>query len=118
MHDIPNDELRPQNVPGPNAPWQPTVAEFALTFDGYEAMGGFGRLSSYAQRTYQRWKDDGRLPQDLRQLRSCLFMEQRAARWAEYGAGGPSDEQVEYAHALIDAIRTLVATRADASGPG
>src|SRR3989442_12101540 len=84
MFDLPNEELRPGQVPESDAAWYPTIVDFALSFDGYEAMGSFNRLSKYARRWFQRWKDDGSLPRDLIHLRSCLFMVQRAVRWAEY----------------------------------
>jgi hypothetical protein len=111
MSDISNDELLPEHLPQPDAEWQPTIAEFALTFDGYEAMGGLTSLSRYARQIFERWKKDGSLPGDLLHLRSCLFMEQRVVRWAEYGAGGPNPEQLAFAHALIEAIRTCVSER-------
>ena len=71
----------PSTLPGPDAPWHPTIAEFALTYNGYEAMGN--RLYRYAERRFEKWQKDGSLPRDLLHLRSCLFMEQRAVRWAE-----------------------------------
>lgn len=109
---ISNEELRPEHVPAPDAPWHPTIAEFALTFDGYEAMGGFGRLSSYAERRFERWRADGSLPRELRHLRSCLFMEQRAVRWAMDEK--PTAEQLAYAHALIAAMRVVAQKKASA----
>jgi hypothetical protein len=110
--DVSNEELRLEHIPPRDAPWHPTISEFALTFDGYEAMGN--RLFKYAERWYERWRKDGSLPRDLLHLRSCLFMKQREVRWAEYTPAGPTDEDIAYAHALIDAIRILVAKR---SGP-
>ena len=103
LDDLSNEELRPEHVPGPEAPWYPTIVDFALTFDGYEAMGGFGRLASYAERRFERWKENGSLPRDLRHLRSCFFMVQRAVRWAFDET--PTAEELAYAHALLDAIR-------------
>jgi hypothetical protein len=116
--EISNEELRPEHVPGPDAPWQ-EIAEFALTFDGYEAMKGLSRLSRYAQRASERWGEDGWLPRDLLHLRSCLFMEQRAVRWAENGPfpSGPTAEQVAYAHALIEAIRAAAKETASLGSP-
>src|SRR5438477_12616446 len=83
MSDLPNYELRPEHIPRADAEWYPTIVDFALTFDGYEAMGVINRLSEYAKRWYQSWKDDGSLPRDLIHLRSCLFMVYRAVRRAE-----------------------------------
>src|SRR5262245_19860698 len=117
MSDLPNEGLRPEDVPGPDAPWHPTIAEFALTFDGYEAMGN--RLSGYAWRRFERWRKDGSLPRDLLHLRSCLFMAQRAVRWAENGPypSGPTAEELAYAHSLIAAIRTVVEKTTGHTGP-
>lgn len=113
MFDIPNDDLRPEHIPGPDAPWHPTIAEFALTFDGYDAMGN--RTFTFAERRLETWRRDGSLPRELRHLRACLFMEQRSVRWAENGPSpsGPSNEQLTYARALIGAIRTTVQKRSD-----
>ena len=109
--ELSNEELRPEHVPPHDAPWHPAIAEFALTFNGYEAMGN--RIFKYAERRFERWKKDKSLPHDLLHLRACLFMEQRAVRWAEHppAAAGPTEEQLAYAHALIDAIRTAVTKR-------
>jgi len=52
MFEIPDEELRLEDIPGPDAPWHPTIAEFALTFDGYEAMGN--RIYRYAERRCER----------------------------------------------------------------
>ena len=109
MWGIPNEELRPEHVPASDAPWHPTIAEFALTYDGYEAMGSFGKLTRYAHHRFERWGEDGSLPRDLHHLRSCLFMEQRAVRW-DYSET-PTAEELAYARALIEAIRAVVATR-------
>lgn len=107
MFEIPNEELRPEHVPGPGAVWHPTIAEFALSYNGYEVIGN--RLPKYAERRFERWRKDGSLPRDLLHLRSCLFMEQRFVWWAEYSPSeSPTVEQIAYAHALIDAIRAVV----------
>ncbi len=110
--ELSNEQLRPEHVPPRDAPWHPTIAEFALTFNGYEAMGN--RLFKYAERRFETWKKDRSLPRDLLHLRACLFMEQRAVWWSEhpYAPAGPTPDQFAYAHALIDAIRILVAKRA------
>jgi hypothetical protein len=84
--------------------WYPTIVEFALSFDGYEAMGS--RLPNYARRRFERWKRDGSLSRDLLHLQACLFMVQRTVRWAEYGPEpGPTAEELSYVRALLDAIR-------------
>src|SRR3954449_12916412 len=99
MSEIPNDDLRPEAVPGLEAEWYPTIAEFALSFDGYEAMGN--RLSNYASRRFERWKRDGSLPRDLSHIRWGLLLLPPAVLWAEYGPDhGPTADDLAYAHAL------------------
>lgn len=87
MFEIEHGDLRPDHVPGPDAAWHPTIAEFARTFDGYAAMGN--RIHAFADRRFQKWRKDGSLPGELRHLRACLFMEQRAVRWARMGRSPP-----------------------------
>ena len=111
VHDVPSENLRPEDVPGADAEWHPTIAAFALTFDGYAAMGN--RIFSYAERRLDRWREDGSLARGLDHLRACLFMEQRAVRWAENwpSGGGPTDEQLAYARDLMGAIRRAAEKR-------
>ncbi len=108
-----NDDLRPEHVPGPDVPWS-TIAEFALTYDGYEAMGGLGRLASYTERRFERWNEDGSLPRDLSHLRSCLFMMQRAVRWAFDET--PTADELAFTLALLEAIRIAAAKNASSGG--
>jgi hypothetical protein len=95
-------------IPLEDAPWHPTIVEFALAFDGYDALGG-ERLLAYAERAFERWRTDGSLPDDLRHLRSCLYWEQRV-QWHVEDSAGPSEpppERFAYARALIGAIRAI-----------
>lgn len=101
--EIPNADLRGSDVPAIDAPW-PTIFEFALTFDGYKALGGNGPCGGLANASEQRFLQTKALPPDLdlTKLRSCLFFEQR--RWHHFGET-PHDEAREYFGVLLDAIR-------------
>ncbi len=95
--------LDEESIPGPNAPWMPDIAEFALTFDGYEALGD--RTGDLANATKHKWTETRALPDDLIELRSCLFFEQR--RYRHFG-WGPDEDAMAYVRALVEAIRALV----------
>lgn len=62
--EIPNAKLRTADVPAIDAPW-PTIFEFALTFDGYEALGGNGPCGDLANESEQHFLQTGALPPDL-----------------------------------------------------
>ena len=95
--------LAEESIPGPGAPWGPDIAEFALTFDGYEALGD--RTGDLANATKYKWTETRALPDDLVELRSCLFFEQR--RYRHFG-WDPEEDAMAYIRALIEAIRTRV----------
>jgi hypothetical protein len=86
-------------VPSCEQPWY-EVAEFALSFDGYSAVGvdKCGRLANRARRQYER---DGRVPEPLLDLRVCLFFEQRRGHHTGVEEVGP------YMCALLEAIRAV-----------
>jgi hypothetical protein len=94
--------LSEEIIPAPGAPWFPDINEFALTFDAYQALGGFDAVGDLANRVADDWHQTGRLPEDLVELRSCLFFEQR--RYHHFGHG-PSEEDMPYLWALLEAIR-------------
>jgi hypothetical protein len=80
--------------------------EFALTFDGYEAKGGFSKCATLAEKARARWESSGALPSKLTDLRSVLFFEQRGWR---HGPEGPfTADEWRYWCALVDAIRELL----------
>ena len=94
MHEISNEELTLADVPAVDASW-PEIEAFALTFDGYEAIGSFDALADLAERGD---------PKTLGECRACLFWEQRSYRWAGYG-GAP---KLSYAQALVRRIREFL----------
>ena len=62
--------LSPENVPAPDAPWFSDISTFALTFDAYEALGGFEPAAEIANAASDRWHEGGELPDDLIELRT------------------------------------------------
>lgn len=95
--------LAEEPIPGPSAPWMPDISKFALTFDGYQALGD--RVGDLANATQYEWSENGALPDDLIELRSCLFFEQR--RYRHFG-WNPDEDAMAYIRALIEAIRARV----------
>ena len=92
--------LAPAQVPSPDADWS-AIGAFALTFNGYQYWGSFGRCAEVANRWSDAWYREQRLPPALIELRTCLFFEQR--RWRHYGRI-PDEEAMTYIRALVRAI--------------
>lgn len=89
-------------VPAADADWS-EIAEFALTFDGYAAMGkACGDLANEMRR---RWDATSELPDDLVKLRASLFFEQR--RFRHFG-WAPAGSDRDYIGALLEAIRVAL----------
>lgn len=63
------------NIPCTNANWE-TIAQFALTFNGYKFAGGLEKLG-------ELWDKIVANPENasLDELRACLFFLQRAGRF-------------------------------------
>ena len=100
---ISDDSLQLDDVPDADAALG-TILRFAITSNGYTNFGNSERLSVDATRAYEHWQQTGAIPDSLRELRSFLFFHQRAAH---FGFG--LDEV--YVRALVDGIRTRVASR-------
>ena len=92
---ITNDKLRLSDVPAADANWD-RLAEFALSFNGYEILGSFEACAAIA---------NGRKHDTLTNLRACLFFEQR--RWHHFGEA-PDREGIAYIRGLIEDIRHKV----------
>lgn len=91
-----------REVPPTDAEWS-EVAAFALTFDGYAALGkSCGDLANEVRR---RWDAAGELPENLSHLRGCLFFEQRRFRHFD---SEPTGADRTYIDGLLDAIRLHV----------
>ena len=97
--EIPNAALTPAHVPpSPDPP--DGLARFALGFDGYAHWGD--RCGERADEAARTFRDEGRLPESLSDLRACLFYEHERWRWM---GRAPDDEGRRYLQALLDAIR-------------
>lgn len=103
--EISNEELRREQLPSRDDE-QMVWISFALTFDGYREKGGFDRCARFAEKTRARWESSGALPTNLRDLRSALYMEQRAWRWGDEGPF--TEDEWRYWSALVDAIGELL----------
>lgn len=96
MHEpLSNETLRRAQVPAPDAPWE-AIEPFALTFDGYAKLGQ--RLGELAEKHLAA----GTVPDDLDELRGCLFFEQR--RWRHFQSR-PDERAMVHVRRLLDAIR-------------
>ena len=103
---VPHRALTGRDVPDPRADFDEIVT-FAYTFDGYARFGleGCGEL---ANRTVARFLADRTLPDDLDELRACLFFEAR--RWSVLERE-PDARARLYVGALLDRL----AARLDAA---
>jgi len=95
VREIGNKNLTMADIPSPDASWR-EIAEFALTFDGYEFWGSFEKCAEIANAKGQH---------SLTDLRTCLFFEQR--RWRHFGED-PDREAMMYIRALVEKIRSWV----------
>ena len=98
--EIADDELTSDRVPVRSLR-EDEIHRFALTTNGFERMGSFKRCADLANNAIKRWRENGDLPKSLRDLRCCLFFEQR--RWHHFGYGF-DEETLRYAMALVEAI--------------
>lgn len=105
--EIPNAVLTPGDVPASPDPAH-RLARFALSFDGYAHWGD--RCGEWADEAARAFREEGRLPGSLSDLRACLFYEHERWRWLRRA---PDDAGRRYLQALLDAIRQ----RAARSGP-
>jgi len=99
MRKITDDQLTLDDVPDDVAKWR-EIAAFALSSDGYLAIGGFDELAELA---------NARTHRTLSEARACLFFEQR--RWRHFGEE-PDANAMEYVRSLLGAIRGYVRERA------
>ena len=98
---ISNEALELAHIPPADAGWK-AIEPFALTLNGYEAIGQ--RLGDLAEGHARA----GTLPEDLTELRGCLFFEQR--RWRQFDEP-PHGKPMEHILRLLESIRTAVAKR-------
>jgi hypothetical protein len=116
-HDepFPTENLRAADVPPPLVSSHDTEAvqlvnRFAHTFNGYDWAGSLEQLAARYRQVHRSWLDGGLLPDDADGLRAYLFFWFRADR---HGGGyGPSEEDLVWLTALLDAMRRVLHTRA------
>jgi hypothetical protein len=101
-------DLTVERVPPPGTPFWMEVAEFALSFDGYQYRGP--ELGRWANSQVDRYHEKGRLDDHtgLPDLRALLFYEQR---WIRHLDETPTGEAARYVDALLAAIRSCVESR-------
>ena len=101
--EILNEDLKlkdlPENVTPLNIFWS-----FCHTFNGYEAFNGMD-CGLMANAALQTWEKERRLPQDLSELRGCLFFEAR--RWRHYGYD-PDPQTLVYLKELLEAVPQIL----------
>lgn len=104
---MPSDKavLKGKDVPPVTASWS-AIGAFALTLDGYDAIGQ-RECGDLANRVNSEFAKN---PETLRQLslteaRACLFFEQR--RFHHFG-WEPEGAAREYVNALLEAIRNKI----------
>ena len=102
-HTVPDDDLTLADVPSAGAALG-DLFRFAGTTNGYVRCGSSDRCAELANTALEAWRATGALPSTLRDLRCCLFFEQRRDHF-----GFPTDER--YMRDLVDGIRTLVQSR-------
>ena len=119
--EIPSAELRPEDLPAPDAGWT-DVAPFALTFDGYEyvrslwpdrdSTGACRELAEEVTAAIDR-SDSDPTEYSLDDLRAALFWWQRVAHWSGgIAIGGQvirSDPRIlVHCRRLVECIRQRV----------
>ena len=104
FEEVANSDLTEEVIPAPDADWG-RIGAFALTFNGYDAWAPSGKCGQIANQWVKRYAERQELPDSLKELRTCLFFEQR--RWRHFGYD-PDDEAMTYIHALVEEIRRKV----------
>jgi hypothetical protein len=103
-NELSNADLRTSHLPPPDAGWH-EIGRFALSFNGYEKWGSFGKCAEIGNQCAEAFRRSGAVPDSLTELRTCLFFEQRRLR--HYGFD-PDEEAMVYIGALVEGIRERV----------
>jgi hypothetical protein len=103
--EVPNERLNATAVPPVTASWH-TIGRFALTLDGYRAIGQkeCGQLANRVNGEFAR-NAASLQSLSLTELRACLFFEQR--RFRHFGSE-PQGADRDYINALLEAIRSKI----------
>jgi hypothetical protein len=100
---VPHRSLVRDDVPDPRDDFE-AIVSFAYTFDGYARYGMEG-CGALANATLSRFLADRSLPDDLDELRACLYFEAR--RWIVLEAE-PDTRARLYVGALLDRLAERV----------
>lgn len=102
--EIADEHLTLDDIP-PDRAEEEAFHVFAITTNGYERMGSFARCAGLANSARETWRLNREVPASLRDLRCCLFFEQR--RFHHYGDGF-DEKTLEYVRELLGAMRVHV----------
>lgn len=104
---ISDKELTLADLPATDAE-ERAYHEFAMSTNGYVRMGNNQRCAAFANAAIGAWRQSGVLPDTIKELRVCLFFEQR--RWHHFGDGF-NDETAAYVHAIVAKLRMSLPTK-------
>ena len=91
------------NIPDENAGWS-EIQNYALSFNAYEYWNGTSKAAQIANQQRTRYHIEDKLTNNLIELKTCLFIEQR--RFHHYG-WAPSEKEMVYISALLEKIRSI-----------
>lgn len=83
------------------------ILKYARCFDGYHAFGGFELLAELANERHRVFLKLGEWEGTARELRGCLFFEER--RWTHFG-WSPEGEELKAIELLFQTIQAKVRT--------
>lgn len=101
---VSNEDLQLVDLPAQDATWG-EIIPLAITFDGYTYWGDFTTCAQLGNRIHNAFYEGEELPDDLTQLRTALFFEQR--RYHHFGYP-PGESDLDYIRALVKAITIQV----------
>lgn len=93
-------EKKLNNIPKDDANWM-EIQEFCLSFNAYEYWGNFEKAAEVANDHYRKYKENETLSNNLEELRTVLFFEQRRHR---HFGNDPDAEIIEYLKRVIKRI--------------
>jgi hypothetical protein len=102
---VPNERLKATALPSVTASWH-TIGTFALTLDGYRAIGQRegGQLANRVKDEFAK-NATSLQSLSLTELRACLFFEQR--RFHHFGWEPQGSDRI-YVNAILEAIQGRV----------
>ena len=103
-HPLENKDLKETDIPPAGSSWL-EIRSFASSFYGYDYFGSTGACTIFANEASKNFNEHNTLPDELSELRSCLFFEQR--RIVHFGSS-PDEKKMLYIHALLEKMREKV----------